>query len=204
MNSELIPLGFGDFASSIFSNVSGDATGAGSSINIDTRKLANTNGGQITAFVFGSGQGVDINVDASEIVVEGSFSFNEMFPSAINTGVNQVGMGDGGDLTITTNTLTVNEGGRIATDTFGAGNAGDLIVTAFESIELSGTITPDSNFSSALFANVGDQITAIGNGGDLTINTPRLVVSDGAQISTRAQNEGNGGNLIINAESVLL
>ncbi|MDJ0595876.1 MAG: filamentous hemagglutinin N-terminal domain-containing protein [Pleurocapsa sp. MO_226.B13] len=200
-------VGIGEFATSIFSNIFNDATGEGSSINIDTPELTNTNGGQIVAVDFGSGQGVDINVDASEIIVEGSFLFDESLPSLITAQVfpSPDATGDAGDVTINTKTLTVNEGAQILTDTKGAGNAGDLIVNASESIELSGTITPDNNQPSALFANVSNEVTATGNGGDLTVNTPRLVVRDGAQIATSAQNEGNGGNLTINAtESVLL
>ncbi len=180
----------------VFHYISDKATGQGSQITIEAPQLSITNGASISAINFGSGQGADIAISAPEIFLEGE-------DSGIFAQVEIDGVGNGGDITIDTETLTLNEGAQITTDTFGAGNAGNLLVKAGESIKLTGTVT-DSNDPSALFANVGDKITATGNGGNLTINTPRLEVRDGAQISTSAQNKGNGGNLTIDSDSILL
>jgi large exoprotein involved in heme utilization and adhesion len=76
-------------------------------------------------------------------------------------------------------------------------------MTAFESIELIGTI-PETVVPSALFANVGEETTAEGGGGNLTIETGQLVIKDGAQIGTTAQNTGSAGILTIDADSILL
>ena len=66
----------------------------------------------------------------------------------------------------------------------------------------------DNNNPSGIIASVGQPLFPIpsaGNGGDITINTPRLVVTDGAQIATSALNDGDGGNLMINvSDSILL
>ena len=191
----------GNFATLIFSDIFTDATGEGSSINIDTPELTITNGGQIVANNFSSGQGVDININASEIIVEGSYEFNEDSISLITSQVND--KGDAGDVTINTKTLTVNEGAQIKTSTFGEGDAGNLTINASESIELSGTI-PNSTNPSALFANVSNRVTATGNGGNVTIRTPWLEARDGAQIGTAVRNGGQGGTLRIDAESILL
>ncbi|WYL96089.1 MAG: filamentous hemagglutinin N-terminal domain-containing protein [Gloeotrichia echinulata IR180] len=43
------------------------------------------------------------------------------------------------------------------------------------------------------------QTTGTKNAGDLTINTRKLIVRDGAQVSTATRSEGNGGNLTVNA-----
>ncbi|MBD2770573.1 filamentous hemagglutinin N-terminal domain-containing protein [Iningainema tapete] len=44
------------------------------------------------------------------------------------------------------------------------------------------------------------QTTDVGNGGDLTITTRKLIVRDGAQAITSTIGEGAGGNLTVNAE----
>ncbi len=205
---EFIPE-IGDIQTRLFNDVFDGATGEGSQINLSTPQLTITNGGQINTAVgvAEQAQGVDILVNADDIVVETFFIDNELDilqPVGIFAQVGVDGLGDSGNITIETNTLTLNEGGAITTDTFGAGNAGDLTVNASESIELTGTISPDNNSPSALSATVGDLATTTGNGGNLTVNTPQLVVRDGAQISTAARNSGNGGTIMIDAESVLL
>ncbi len=190
-----------DNSAFIFTQVIGDATGEGSSINIDTSTLTMTNDGRIGGEIIeGSGQGVDVNINTSEIIAETSLIFSQVFEG---------GTGDGGKITINTEKLTLNDGAQISTDTFGPGNGGNIVVNASESIELNGT-SPDieDNTPSAIRASVGIPFFAIpssGNGGDVTINTPRLEVTDGAQIQSTAQNNGNGGNLTIKVtDSILL
>ena len=210
----------GEFPTQISSNISGAATGEGSQIKVEAPQLTIANGGQIAAINNpGSGQGVDIAITASDIVLARPFidadgnNLFELNGSGIFARVSEEAIGDGGNITIETETLTVNEA-QINTDTLGAGNAGDLQINALESIELIGVIsesideTPEGNlevFPSALFSNVGEKANATGNAGNITVNTPRLVVRDGAQISAAARNQGNAGTLTINApESVLL
>ncbi|MEM7591242.1 MAG: filamentous hemagglutinin N-terminal domain-containing protein, partial [Cyanobacteria bacterium P01_A01_bin.83] len=200
----------GNFPTAIFSRVSGDFTEETPSINIDTSKLSLTNGAQIEANNdIGAVQGVDININASEIILETLFERDGLFfVPVIASQVFEEGTGNGGNINITTATLTLNDGAQITTDTFGSGNGGDLIVNASESIELNGTIPDEINTPSALFANVGIPffpISSAGNAGDITINTPQLTVSNGAQIATTAQNNGNGGNITFNiSDSILI
>ena len=185
----------------ISSNVMGDATGEGSRINIDTPILTMTNNANLGGFNDGgTGQGVDVNINAAEIIAT---------TSAIASQVFETGTGDGGDITITTGKLTLNDGAQISNLTFGVGNGGKIIVNASESIELNSTF-PDieNNNPSGILANVEIPffpIPSAGNGGDITINTPRLMISNGAQIATSARNNGNGGNLTIDvSDSILL
>ena len=199
-----------ELETNIFSDLSEDATGESSSININTPILNITNGAFIsTTNDVGIGEGVDINITASEINLAESFldANGEPITSGIFTDVLEEGTGNGGDITIITDNLNLNNGAQIATGTFGSGNGGNLTINASKSIKLNGTI-PDSTDPSALFANVeipNFSIPTAGNGGDIAIDTPRLVVRDGAQIGTTAQNDGNGGTLTINAsESILL
>ena len=170
----------------ISSNVIGNATGEGSVVNINTPKLTMNSAILGGSNLEGTGQGVDVNINASEIIATTSLIFAQV----------EEGSGNGGNITITTEKLTLNEGAQINASTFTPGNAGNINVIASESIELNGTI-PDSNIPSGIIASVED--TGFGNGGDVIVTTPRLVVSDGAQIASSARNDGNGGNITINA-----
>ncbi len=205
----------GEFPTIIFSNSFDDSTG--NQINIEAPQLTLINGGQIGSTQSGSRasspvdstSSLDIEINASEIILEGAFFFDGFISSnsSISAQVFEEGTASGGNLIINTGKLTINEGAQINASTFGSGNAGNITINASESIELNGT-SPDSNTPSCLFAAVEIPLFPIpfsGNGGDITINSPRLVVSDGAEISTAARNNGNGGNLNLNvSESILL
>ncbi|MBD2772786.1 filamentous hemagglutinin N-terminal domain-containing protein [Iningainema tapete] len=121
------------------------------------------------------------------------------------------GLGSAGDLTIKTNQLIVQDGGAISTAVVpplrtsvnrpNPTTGGTLTVEAPNgSVELSGT-SKDGGIPSILISGN----SAGGNGGDLTINTGRLSVTDGAVILTSAFPQGQAGNLTVNAsESVTL
>ncbi|MGL5077791.1 MAG: filamentous hemagglutinin N-terminal domain-containing protein, partial [Waterburya sp.] len=209
LDGNAVEVDLGDLRTQIYSDISGDATAENNQITIETPQLTITDGAQITATnSLSNGQGADIVITASNIVIAKPFFIAKDNPilSGIFAQVLEEGSGNGGNLTIETEKLTLNEGAQINTDTLGAGDGGDLLINATESINLSGSVdlSADAIFPSSLFANVGETLTATGNGGDITINTPRLEVKDGAQIATAAQNSGSGGTININAESILL
>lgn len=111
--------------------------------------------------------------------------------------------GDGGDLMIETSKLLIRDGAAIDASTFGAGRAGNVVVKATDSIELLGT-SPDRQVSSGIFAQVAEGVIEnAGDAGTLSIDTKRLTVMGGAQISTAARKGGNGGNLTINASDLI-
>ena len=100
--------------------------------------------------------------------------------------------------------------------TRGEGAGGNLVVNASESVELIGSFsTPDNTFASVLSSTTG----AAGKAGNITINTGRLRIQDGAEVSVESSGQalppyssrqfipatGKGGNLNVNAsESVEL
>ncbi|MEM7591043.1 MAG: filamentous hemagglutinin N-terminal domain-containing protein [Cyanobacteria bacterium P01_A01_bin.83] len=90
-----------------------------------------------------------------------------------------------------------------------SGDGGDIIINASESIEVvgreTGVFVPSS--PEDLVFRGGATITTsteeVGKSGDLTINTPRLLVRDDATVTTFPF-IGEGGNLTINAEEISL
>ncbi|MDM9381525.1 filamentous hemagglutinin N-terminal domain-containing protein [Chlorogloeopsis sp. ULAP01] len=110
-------------------------------------------------------------------------------PSYVNTS----GEG-GGNIQVQGKRLLVTSSSSIFNDTLGSLSGGNLTVNATESVELLGFGTPLTSVS------FGD-----GNAGNLIINTGKLVVRDGAQVSVNSTASGSGGQLIVKAsESVEL
>ncbi|MGL5835344.1 MAG: filamentous hemagglutinin N-terminal domain-containing protein, partial [Waterburya sp.] len=197
-----------DRLGSVISNsVEASASGAGSTLAIDTKQLTVNNGGQIAATTFGSNQGGNIDLKATEILIGQPliFAADDYIPSVIYTQTDLISTGDGGDINLETTRLKIEDGGEINTQVLGSGNGGNLLINAVESVELTGEDATAQPTPSFLISGVGDISSATGNSGDLTINTSTLKITDGAQISASAQNIGNGGVLTINADkSVLL
>ena len=94
-----------------------------------------------------------------------------------------------GDIAIASNSLSLRNG-QIMTETFGAGNAGDLTVKTRDSVEVIGS--PGS--STRISTDVKDN--GAGAAGDLTIDTQRLLVEN-AQVSASIQGIGDVGVLKI-------
>ncbi|MFN6571888.1 S-layer family protein [Dendronalium sp. ChiSLP03b] len=190
------------FLTGVFNEVIEDATGEGKTLTIETSRLILQGGAQISTTTFSTGRGVDLSVKALESIELLGISSIFDLPSGLFARVSEEATGDGGTLSIETAQLLIQAGAQVSTDTFGAGNAGELRVIASESVTVEGR-RPDNLIGSGLFAQVYREAT--GDGGNLTIETRKLNVLGGAQISTSARNEGKGGVLTINAiDSILL
>ncbi len=168
-------------------------TGQGGDIRINTRQLLVQDGSRVSTSTSGTGDAGNIIVNASESVqLTGVSATNSLDNSGLFASTE--GAGKGGDIRINTEQLLVQDGSTVSTTTSGLGDAGNIIVNASESVQLTGPL----NQSTLQAATVGG-----GRGGDITITTPTLLVRDSAGIVTLTQGAGKGGNLTVNAsESV--
>jgi filamentous hemagglutinin family protein len=192
---------FGDISLSQAAYV--DTSGKkGGDVQIQARQITLTEGSQIYLNSFDEGKVGDLTVKASELVkLEGTGTsedeFGEFqFPSGFFGDVTD--KGDGGTISIETKRLIVENGGGISTSTFGEGKGGNLNIKASESVEVLGT-APDGEFPSLLFADVFDA----GDGGNLKIETQRLIIKDGAQVKASTFGDANAGNLTVKASQSL-
>jgi filamentous hemagglutinin family protein len=175
-------------------------SGNAGDIRIDTRRLLVRDGGQIAAGTSGVGNGGRLQINASESVELIGTTANDravsgLFVQSLGRGL---GSGDAGDLRIETRRLLVRDGAQISASTRGSGKGGSLQITASESVEVIGT-TANGRAVSGLFA-VG---YGSGDAGDLRIATGRLLVRDGAAISSSSTREGTAGNIDITARDTL-
>ena len=207
----------GQFSSGINSQVALGSTGDGGDLTIDTQRLILRDGAVVQAAVFSSGQGGNITVNAEQIELFGNASsenllpeisplvplvqgINGQIPSSLLTTVLSGATGNGGNVAINTQSLQLKDGGLIGTGTFAPGKSGNLTVRATE-IDLSGTI-PSGQLPSSLFTSVFDGAT--GNGGNLTVDTERLKLKDGAQVRAGTSGVGSSGDLTVRATEIEL
>lgn len=171
-------------------NSGGDA----GNLKIETRRLNISDGGYISSSTNGSGNAGNLAVQATSIEMGGN---SEGKTSKLSSGVQQAGTGNGGNLTISTEQLTVWDGAQIGAGSLGNGNAGSLVVDA-RSIELDGGSTDNQSFS-----GLYTQTEQAGAGGDLLINTDRLTIRNGARVSATTLNSGQAGDITVNASEFI-
>ncbi|GAB1543419.1 hypothetical protein NUACC21_60930 [Scytonema sp. NUACC21] len=177
-----------------------NATGAAGNLVINTGELLVQGGAQIRTGTDSAGNGGDLVVNASKRVQLISTRANGSL-SSLFSGVSSNATGAGGNLTINTSELLVQDGSQVSASTFGAGNGGNLTVNASEKVQLidipSANGANNQNASNGLFTI--STSSATGRAGDLTINTSELLVQGGSQIRSDTQGAGNSGNLVVNA-----
>jgi filamentous hemagglutinin family protein len=181
--------------------------GKGGNLTIDTERLSVSNGGVVQATTFGQGDAGNLLIRASKVDLFET-PLNNLFPTGIFAGVEvdpdqtvTLPKGNGGNLTIETDRLSIRDGATVSVATAGEGNAGTLRIRAPELVEVLGT-SPNGNFKSQVTAEVTQD--AIGSGGNLSIETGQMIIRDGAEVIVSSQGKGNAGNLEIKAESIRL
>jgi filamentous hemagglutinin family protein len=159
---------------------------------VTTDSLEVSNGAQISASTFGKGNAGDVFINATDSILFGGEG-SQNNPSGAFSAVVSEAEGDGGNVSIITGSLKVNDGARISASTFGKGNAGDLFITS-DSVIFDGV--------SAAFSKVESE--AEGNAGKVEITTNSLQVLNGAQISSSTLGQGDAGSVTINASDSVI
>ncbi len=180
--------------SRIRNGVAPNAVGNSGEIVINTSTLSLTNGGQILELNFGEGDAGAVQVTASDgIIIDGENSNGVASGIYSQLGINAVG--NSGEIVIDTSTLSLTNGGQIASGTFGEGDAGAVQVTASDGITIDGE---DSNgLASAILSEVISN--ALGNSGGIVIDTSTLSLTNGGIISSSTLGEGDAGAVQVTA-----
>ncbi len=194
---ELIGTSANGSPSGLSTTTQGD--GAAGDLTITTLALLVQNGAIVANDTFGAGDAGNLTVNASDLVTLSGTAAIGRSRSGLLAQVGRPGArGNGGNLTIETGQLLVQNGALVSTATLGIGDAGNLTVKASDSVKLSGTA---GGIASALTTRT----IGAGDAGDLTIATGQLIVQDGAEVTASTFGKGSGGTLEVNAsESVEL
>ncbi|MEH1847163.1 MAG: filamentous hemagglutinin N-terminal domain-containing protein [Nostoc sp.] len=191
----------------LFAQVNTQGEGRGGNLTIETKRLSVSHGGKVQVATFGQGDAGNLTIRASEVEVFDT-PVDNLFATGINAGIELDAdetvippRGNGGDLTIETDRLSVRGGAIISVGTAGVGNAGRLRIHASKSVEVVGK-SPNGNFNSQISAAVTPEGT--GSGGSLRLETEQMSVRDGGEVTVSSIGAGIAGNLDIQARSIRL
>jgi large exoprotein involved in heme utilization and adhesion len=155
--------------------------GNGGNINITAGALRVTNDAQLLGLTQGQGNAGSVNIVARDTV---SFDGGDAV-----SGVGQTGVGDGGNINITTGALRVTNDAQLLGLTQGQGNAGSVNIVARDTVSFDG----------------GDAVsvvgqTGVGDGGNININAGSLSITDDAQLSASIYGRGNSGSIFLQVD----
>ena len=175
--------------------------GNGGNLIIETGTLQVAEGAQIAVSTSGIGKAGNLVIEAENVELLGlnEFGRSGLFANTI------VESGDGGNINLTSDRLSIRDGATISVGNFassnpnippGTGTAGNITINS-DSIEL------DSSSSEAL-----SSITASTNsqaGGNITLNVEsNISLTNGSQITSETSGAGNGGKILLTADTLEL
>jgi filamentous hemagglutinin family protein len=217
INSSTFNAGFGD--------------GAGGSIVLNIGSLTLGEGTVVQSFgqTFSPGFGQGGNITIQGLLGIGSAAETVILSPGSSVSSGTFGSGDGGQLAISANSLTVDGGATINASTFGEGGGGDIVVNA-QQVRLSsgsnitshtdlfspdaaagGTITVQGleagsradTVSLAQGSRINAEAFGEGRLGDIEVRTKTLSLTDGSTIEAGTQlDPGTAGNVTVDADSV--
>lgn len=176
-------------------------TGSSGDINLNIAgDLTMQNGGYIVSVTVGNGDAGDININSYGLQL-----ISEAGQHPITIGSNTLGpqaRGDAGDITINATEAIILQGSAfITTLSDSAGDAGDMTISA-HSLSMSGT--DDKRKRSGINSSTTGP-GAHGNAGTITLDiTEDIHLVNGANITSDTENNGNAGNIFINARSLYM
>ena len=176
--------------SSVSSLIDFMAIGEGGDIQIVAQEILLENGSSIDASTLGQGNAGNINISLKD-------SLDVTSSSAVKSLVDLEAVGDGGNVTIEANSISLDSGSQLLSNVFGEGEGGNISLNFVDSINIAGTNT--EGFSSGLVTTTEKE--AEGSAGNITVNTGSFQIANGAIVSSQTLNDGDGGNISIDADT---
>ncbi len=199
------------------SSTSPEAIGNGGEIHITTGILSLIDGSQISNDIFGRGDTGDITINARNSVQLDGIAGTLI--TGITSQSRSANAGKGGNIQVTTDSLSLTNGATLNTTTGGQGNAGDIIINAQNKVTVDGfgkRLVFDCSGSAICQTRVAENgeiiqeawlpsnissstLSETANGGNIRINTKNILLKDGGRINADAISGNDGGNIFVQA-----
>jgi filamentous hemagglutinin family protein len=172
-------------------NQGGDIRLTADNIRVSDSRLS---AGIDTAGGVGTRQAGDIRLDAT-----GTIEIEK--GSGIRNTVADKLTGNSGDVIISAAALNVIGGSQLDASSSGIGDAGNVLVQVRDRVVFEGTSADDQTVSGA-FSRIEE--TGKGKGGNIQIESGRLEVRNGAQLTASTRGQGDAGNVVIKVRDQIL
>ncbi|HEY9600079.1 MAG TPA: S-layer family protein, partial [Allocoleopsis sp.] len=202
-------------SSSISSDVWSKAVGNAGEVSVVAGRLTLDTDSYISSETLGQGNAGHVSLQADDLISLANSSF-------ISSDVWSKAVGNAGEVFVVAGRLTLDTDSYISSETRGLGDAGNIWVQADDSIFLtagsfissdthgkgnSGTVLVQADNALSLAGNsyISSLVSseAIGSGGNITITVGLLSVTQGAELNTSTLGQGDAGDIVIRANSIV-
>ncbi|WP_109009439.1 two-partner secretion domain-containing protein [Nostoc commune] len=183
--------------SNIFSSVERGGVGKGGNIDINAATMSLIDDAQLVTLTrtasatqpAGRGDAGNVNVNVTGIV---DIAGGQNGVSGIGSLVQPGTVGNGGNITIDSGSLSLRDGAQLSASTFGEGNAGNVTVRTRDAVDLADAL---------ILSTVAEG--GVGKGGNIDINAAKVSLIDGAILTTETSGQGNAGNVTVSAKNAV-
>ncbi|MEO1375656.1 MAG: filamentous hemagglutinin N-terminal domain-containing protein [Cyanobacteria bacterium J06635_10] len=169
------------------------STGNAGNVNMSVQDISLNNNSSILSLTTGGGNAGNINLQVADMA-----SLTNQ--SKIATAATASSTGNSGDINIISNSLSLLSGSQLLALTQGTGSSGNITLNVADTVDING-IGSDGSLSGIFTSSEGINST---KGGDITIVTSNLNITDGGVLSAQTFSQSDGGNITVNAHTVSL
>jgi len=206
-----------DRPSGLYTNAFGitGSQGQAGSISITTGNLELSGGARFDSTTRTSGSGGAMAISADNISISGQRPFGvieqQFGLGGLGSGIYSRSAtsrfcsgtcGNAGNISISANSVSISNGGRIDSGTNSSGLGGSITITAANTVSLSGELNDGS--PAGVFSRSVSTLPDAGSGGNITLNAGQsMTVSNGAAVSASSTGPGSTGNINLTAGNQL-
>ncbi|BAY82561.1 filamentous hemagglutinin family outer membrane protein [Calothrix parasitica NIES-267] len=210
----------GQFSSAILGRINVFGIGEGADINLEVGRLRILDGARINVGTEGIGDAGNLNITAQVVEIDQQTStratglFSEVVGSRSSLRPSK-----GGELKLRTQSLSLANGGKISALTAGNGDAGNINITADQTLLQTGSTISNETFGAWNAGNLNlftrkldldnrSTITSasygLGSAGNLNLQAQDTTLLNASQITTRSASTGDGGIVKLTGDSLIL
>ena len=182
--------------------ISATSIGAGNAgnISIDGSNISLSGSSEITAIAFAEGNSGNVNINAANIEIDGQDDDNPFSSGIRSSFLGTIEMGKSGDITISSESISLLNGGQIESITNANGDSGNISIIATDTV----LITGENDGGDRSNINTQALSDAIGDAGNIDIDTANFSLTDNAIITSSVAGQGNAGSINIDASNTFL
>jgi large exoprotein involved in heme utilization and adhesion len=170
-------------------------TGDAGNVTVNAGTLSILNNGSISSNTFGAGKAGSVSVYVpGQLTIDGTAA-NSSKLTGIASDVEEIRTGDAGKVTVNAGTLSILSNGKISSNTFGTGNAGNVAVAVSGQLTIDGAGGTPTARATGIFSQANP--TSGGAAGAVSVWAGALSIRNSREIASSTFAPGNADSVTV-------